>query len=86
MYKENAGRGMVGRQELEITETDLVTRSDKGSQSTRLSAIQGIVESPTHYFIYTSALGAYVVRKSVVEGDLPAFIAALRSKCTHATA
>jgi hypothetical protein len=86
MYKENAGRGMVGRQELEMTETDLVTRSEKGSQSTRLSAIQRIVESPTHYFIYTSALGAYVVRKSAVEGDLPGFIATMRSKCPRATA
>jgi len=78
-FSQGPLQGLAGRHELELTETELIDRTSAGSQSIVLKTLERVAEDATHYFIYVNSVSAHVVPKSGVEGDLPGFIAAVKS-------
>lgn len=85
LYAPGKNKALVGRHSLEISEGALQQRSEGGSDEVHFGAIERVAESPTHVFIYVSALSAHVVpRNKVAQGDLEAFVAQLRSRIAAA--
>jgi hypothetical protein len=78
MYSEGANKGMLGSHELELREKELICRTSVGEAKVLLGAVEKIVSTDKHAFIYLSAVSGYVVpRDSVSEGDCDAFVEAL---------
>jgi hypothetical protein len=81
MYAEGRNTSLFGSHEMELGEQTMNSRSDVGGSAIQYRAIEKIVSTDEHTFVYVSAVNAHVIpRKAVTEGDYDAFVAALRTK------
>jgi hypothetical protein len=81
LYQEGSANGAVGTQELELTETDLVSRNSTSESRTRLSAIEKTVTKGDYSYIMLNAFTAHVIPHAEIStGDLTAFLEALERR------
>lgn len=87
LYAEGKNKGLIGPHELEITEQDLVERTQVGERHTQWSAIDGVSTTPGHTFIFLSALEAHVIpRTTILDGNYEDFVNEVKKRTTVATA
>lgn len=85
LYSEGANKRILGVHELELGEDRLTERSDTGGQETVFSAVERIVTTDGHAFIYIASVIAHVIpRSKVIEGDIEAFVGAVQLNCPGA--
>jgi hypothetical protein len=85
MFSEGQNKGMVGPHELELVADRLVDTTPYGEYTTVLEAVEKVVSTDAHTFIYVSAAGAHVIpRQAVDEGDLQAFVSAVQLRLANA--
>ena len=81
LYSAGKNRAALGVQRLSIDEDGLRSESEVSSSTISFKGIEKIESSPTHTFIYLSALSAMIIPKdAVTEGDYEDFLAQLRVK------
>ena len=81
LYSEGKNRAALGAHRLSIDEDGLTSETEVSSSTISFKGIEKIESSPTHTFIYMSAMSAMVIPKdSVTEGDYENFFAQLRAK------
>jgi len=76
LYTAGKNSPALGKMELEVQETGVITRTDTTETRIAWSAIQDIVSTQEHTFVHLSPLRAFIIpHKKVVEGSLPALLA-----------
>ena len=86
LYRDGKNVGMTGWHRLTITERELHEESAGGSQVTKPEAIEKVMETEDHVYIYVSAVSAHVIpRDRVSAGDLPSFLTALKGLAPDVT-
>ena len=81
LYSEGKNRAALGAHGLSIDEDGLTSETEVSSSTISFKGIEKIESSPTHTFIYMSAMSAMVIPKgSVTEGDYENFFAQLRAR------
>jgi hypothetical protein len=81
LYREASGKGDFGRHRLTLGDAGILAENDLGRAELRYEALQRVVETPTHVFIFVGALSAHIVpRTRIVAGDLNAFLSDLRAR------
>lgn len=86
LYREGSIKGTSGRQRLTLSERGLLSESDIGQSVIHYHALEKVVETSGHVFIFASAFNAFVVPKTgVVDGDLGVFVRDLRGRLRHAS-
>lgn len=78
IYAEGTHQGVIGKHALEISGDMLNDTTIVGCQSVQISSIDRVVETPSHYFIFLSAINAHAVPKAGVLGDAAGFMEQLR--------
>ncbi len=79
MYAEGTNKGLIGSHELELSDGELIARTPFGESHLRLEVIERVVSDGAHTFIYVSAVSGLAIRAdAVTDGDLKAFVDALR--------
>ena len=77
-YGGEYNRGVIGAQTAKVTENYLVFRSEYQESKVAWGMIHRIESTPTHTFLYTGKMQAYILpHHAVTEGSLPAFLKAL---------
>jgi YcxB-like protein len=75
LISEGSTKGVVGPHELEITDSDLIERTEVNESKHSWRGLHRVVDTPEYLFIYVTALMAHVVPKqSVTAGDIDAFL------------
>lgn len=79
---EGQNRGFYGRCELEIGPDALTETRPSGSTIRNWTSVERIVTTPSHLFVYTSGIEAYVVprRAFSTESEFNAFIDVIRER------
>ena len=81
LYAEGKNKGVLGEHSLHLQDDGISRQSDVGSTTVAFRGIEKIESTPTHTFIYISALSAIVIPKErVIEGDYSEFLMHLRRK------
>jgi YcxB-like protein len=81
LYSEGKNSAALGAHRLSIREDGLTSETEVSSSTISFKGIEKIESSPTHIFIYISAISAMVIPKAgVTEGDYEDFLAQLRAK------
>jgi hypothetical protein len=79
LYRERKNPFASGTHYLSAGEHGLVARGPDGEATIKWSAVDRVVTTPNHAFIYLSAVSAIVVpRRSVVSGNLDVFLHEVR--------
>lgn len=75
MFSEGVNKALFGLHELELTTEAISERSAYHEHTTRWTAVEKIVETPDHAFIYWCGLSAYVIpRHEIGEETYRTFI------------
>lgn len=75
LISEGSTQGIVGPHELEITNSDLIERTEVNESKHSWKGLHRIVDTSDYLFIYVTALMAHVVPKqSVTAGDVDDFL------------
>jgi hypothetical protein len=83
VFRDGTNAGAVGPHELELTESELVERTPVNETRTVLVAVERVVTGGGYTFIYLGTLLAHVIpHTAVTEGDLRAFVEALKQSPT----
>ena len=81
IYSEDANKRLLGERELELTETSLRAKSQYGEGTLLLDAVEKVISTEKHTFIYVGTADAFVIpRAAVTEGDYDAFVEAVRQR------
>lgn len=81
LYSEGRNRAALGPHRLSIDEDGITSETEVSSSTVSFKGIEKIETSPTHTFIYMSAISAMVIPKdAVTEGNYENFVAQLRTK------
>jgi hypothetical protein len=79
MYACGKNRDIIGWHRLTLDKDGLFEESEGGSQYTKYSCLERIVETDTFVYLYLNAIQAHVIpRAHLSAGDLTAFLNALR--------
>lgn len=79
-YAQGRGRRTLGRHQLKLTDEGLVERAGKETYTTPWSAITQVVETADAVYIYCGRTAGMVIpRARVRQGDLVAFVEAVRA-------
>jgi hypothetical protein len=82
VYSEGSNKLMWGAHELELEEDKLIETSEGGRHELNCSAVERVVTTDQHTFIYFGSVMAHVIpRSKIIDGDLDQFVAAVKSKC-----
>ena len=68
MYAEGRNEGTIGRQKLRVAPSGLTNSSEQGESQINWSAVERIAETPSHIFIYISAVTAFVIPRETTSG------------------
>lgn len=80
MYREGKTAGNLGEHSLSLTEEALIERSADGETKTIWRAIDRVVESKDHLFIYINPIAAHIVPKKKIKlGNHERFLETLRA-------
>ena len=75
LYSEGKNASALGAQELEVTETGLIARSEYFETKMAWGAIERIESTPTHTFLYLSSVQAYIIpHDKIHEGNYHALL------------
>lgn len=78
MLREGSQRGVVGWHRVSITSNgDLNGESEIGYGFIIREAVERVVETPQHVFVFVTSMSAFVMPRATARGDLDGFIAAL---------
>jgi hypothetical protein len=81
IYADGKNRSIIGWHRLTLEDDSLREESEGGSQYTKYSTIERIVETDAFVYVYISAVQAHVVpRTRLSSGDLTAFLSTLRER------
>lgn len=84
MNQDGRISGVLGDQELELTDDALILRNPFVESRIRFDAVHKMTSEGGHTFILTKLTSAYVIpHAAVTEGDAEAFVAALRAKLSE---
>ena len=88
MFAEGRNLILNGLQEFEITDDAIIERSPHHEYVTRWTAVEKVVEIPSHVFVYYCAAAAYAIPKQDLDRDeVRRFVEeARRLQGTHARA
>lgn len=79
MYQDEANRKLLGKRELELTDTALITKTAFAESRLSLEAISKIVSTDDHTFIYVGTNDAFVIPCATVSSrNYQQFIEAVR--------
>jgi len=80
MFGDGENKALYGPREIEITDDAVTERSKYHEHTTRWAAVEKIIETPTHAFIYWCAASAYAIpRASVSDETYRMFLNAAKS-------
>jgi hypothetical protein len=80
-YGAGSNEEVLGEHELELTESDLILKTQSGEQRTQLQAIESVVTEGGYTFIYLNALMAHVIpQQSVLDGNYEAFVERMKQR------
>jgi hypothetical protein len=86
-YEELLPRGATGPHEMELVDDGLVERTPYSDVWVLLQAVQRIGSDGERTFIYTGPASGYVIpHRSVPEGELEAFVEAIRTRLSESSA
>jgi len=75
-YAEGQNATLLGEQELELTDTGLIARSNYTETKLAWGAIERIETTPEHTFLFISSINAYIIpHNRIIEGDYRALMA-----------
>jgi hypothetical protein len=77
MLREGANKAVLGPHELELTDARLIERSAYSEMATNLEAVERVVNTGEHAFIYFGSMTTYVVPRGITDGDYTGFIEAV---------
>lgn len=81
LIAEGSNAGMFGSHELTIKKTFLVEKTDVNESRHAWSAVERVIETDDHAFIYLSSVQAHVIPKHrVKQGDYDSFIEKVREQ------
>jgi hypothetical protein len=84
-HREGKNKGVLGPHELELAPPDLIERTPVSETRHWLGALERVVTTPTHAFIYLNSFSAHVIpRAGVTDGDFEAFVEAVRQEAENA--
>lgn len=66
---ENEGKGILGKHSFSLSEDGIVDTSEHSELRTKLNAIENVVESKDHIFIYISAISAFIIPTRIFAGE-----------------
>lgn len=69
MFNEGENKGMLGKHSFSLSEDGIVDLSEHRESKTKLSAIENILESQDHIFIYISAIMACIILTRIFENE-----------------
>jgi hypothetical protein len=79
--------GLIGRHELELSEDGLIGRSAANETKTAYSAIQKIVSTNDHTFVYISGMSGHIVpHRSIPNSQAIAFVSELHRRTAPSAA
>jgi hypothetical protein len=85
-YTGSRNLTLLGEHELEFDESGLTTRNDYYETKYNWGAFEKWISTPTHIYVYNSAVSAIVIPKNkFTEGDLQAIESTLRAKVPAAS-
>jgi len=86
LYSSEKNNGIFCEHELAILPEGIHEKTDVNEQLSAFSEIERIEITDTHVFIFIGTMQAHVIPKNkVLEGDLDAFVSALRGKMDAVT-
>jgi len=82
MLSEGKNKEFYGKCELEVGDDALTETRPSGSTIRNWSSVERVVTTPSHLFVYTSGIEAYVVprRAFPTESELNAFVDVIRKR------
>ncbi|MDY6898800.1 MAG: YcxB family protein, partial [Cyanobacteriota bacterium] len=81
MLREGSGKGIIGEHILELTNTEIIERTNFNEMKTNIASLERVETSSVHAFIYISSIHAHVIpRSSIIEGNFEAFLQELNRK------
>jgi len=81
LYSEGKNVSALGAQELELTDTGLIARSEYMETKLAWGAIERIESTPTHTFLYLSSVQAYIIpHDKIREGNYHALLTEIGSR------
>lgn len=85
-YSGGRNLTLLGEHELEINEDGITTRNDYYETRYYWGAFEKWMSTPTHFYLYNSAVSAVVIPKNkVIEGNWPAIESILKGKVLPTT-
>lgn len=85
LYAEGQNKGILGRHVAELRDNGLFDGTDFSERTVFWKGIERIESTPSHTFVYLSAMSAQVIPEhSVIEGDYYSFVEELQRRWQHA--
>lgn len=86
MLTEGKNQSVVGTHNLEISEDEIVDRSEQSEAKTPFSDVENILEDKDHIFIYVNANSAHIIPRRIFENNEKKneFLTLLRDKVSRA--
>ena len=81
LYGEGKNKTILGEHILEITDTEIIDKTEPSEQRTRISAVELIGSNAEYVFIYIGALSAHIIpRNNILEGDADLFLEEVKKR------
>lgn len=81
LLREGRNTSILGRHELEVTETGITEHTEQISTTIAWKGIERIVSTDSHVFVYLSSTSACIIpRDSIIEGDYEMCLEELRHR------